>query len=399
MKRRILLLSYYYPPDLAAGSFRAEALAQALLAEGQGQVQVDVITTQPNRYHSFRVASVAREERSGLRIRRVPVPVHRNGILDQCWSFLAYSRGVLRLVRRERYDLVVATSSRLMTASLGALVGRRKRAPLYLDIRDILVDNLSDLFPTLFGKAATALLSLVERWTVRQAAQVNLISPGFLAYFQLRYPGRSFSLHTNGIDDLFLKPVAQTQCVEMQRPLQVLYAGNIGTGQGLQHILPELANRLQGEVQFKVIGAGGEHSLLEQALAEAGTRNVELMPPMSRGELVSHYQSADVLFLHLNRFRAFRRVLPSKLFEYAATGKPIWAGLAGFPASFTRKEIANAALFEPCDVESAIAALRTLELTSVCRERFVNTYSRGAIKKLMANEVLCISRATERTDA
>jgi len=31
---------------------------------------------------------------------------------------------------------------------------------------------------------------------------------------------------------------------------------------------------------------------------------------------------ADVLFLHLNAYKAFEKVLPSKIFEYAATGRP-----------------------------------------------------------------------------
>jgi glycosyltransferase involved in cell wall biosynthesis len=388
MKKRILLLSYYFEPDLSAGSFRAEALAQALMAEGGEKVQVDVVTTLPNRYHSFHAPTSICEERAGLRIRRLPVPAHRSGFIDQARSFSAFARGVLRLTRGEQYDLVVATSSRLLTATLGAVIARRGGCALYLDIRDIFVDTLPELLPARCGKFAALLFSQIERWTINQASQVNLISPGFQAYFKLRYPKRSFSLHTNGIDELFLAPPQLCGQEIAGGPVQVLYAGNVGAGQGLHHLLPALAKRLEGEVQFRVVGAGGAHASLVKALSVLGVSNVELLPPMRRCELVDLYQSADVLFLHLNRFRAFRRVLPSKLFEYAATGKPIWAGLSGFPASFTRRKIANAALFEPCDVDSAVAAFRTLELTSVSRAEFVDAYSRASIKKVMASEVL-----------
>jgi len=393
MTQRILLLSFYFPPDLAAGSFRAEALAQALLAESGESVQVDVITTQPNRYQNFRVPTLINEERAGISIRRISVPKHKSGLLDQVWSFISYARGVLSATRNEEYDLIVATSSRLMTGTLGAVVARRKRKPLYLDIRDILVDTLSELFPAWRGKLAAFIFSLIERWTVGQAAKVNLISPGFLAYFQLRYPDRKFSLHTNGIDELFILPTVQPEMVSALGPIQVLYAGNIGAGQGLQHILPALAKQLDGEVIFRVVGAGGALANLERALSDAGVRNVELLPPMKRSELIRQYQCADVLFLHLNRFRAFRRVLPSKLFEYAATGKPIWAGLSGFSANFTRKEISNAALFDPCNVESAIAAFRELQLEVVSRTKFVDRYSRRAIKRHMASDVLSTVRS------
>ncbi|OBY93325.1 glycosyltransferase WbuB [Pseudomonas sp. AU11447] len=388
MKKRILLLSYYFEPDLSAGSFRAEALANALMAEGEGKVEVDVVTTIPNRYHSFNVSSPACEERGALRVRRIAVPAHRSGLVDQALSFLTYARCALRLTRDDHYDLVLATSSRLMTATLGAVIARRARAVLYIDFRDILVDTLPELLPPRYARPATMLFSLVERWTVAQASRINLISPGFKPYFKLRYPKRSFSLHTNGVDEMFHSVSPESSAWVPSGPVQVLYAGNVGTGQGLHHVLPHLAKRLEGEVHFRVVGAGGAHDSLVKALAESGVHNVELLPPMKRSDLLELYARSDVLFLHLNRFRAFRRVLPSKLFEYAATGKPIWAGLSGFPASFTRRKIVNAALFEPCDVEGAIAAFRSLELAPVSRAEFIDSYSRASIKKLMASDVL-----------
>lgn len=388
MTRRILLLSYYFEPDLSAGSFRAEALVKALLEEGGDEIQVDVITTLPNRYWSFRARTSRSEMRGALRIRRIAVPTHQGGVADQARSFLAYARGVLRISQQERYDLVVATSSRLMTATLGALVARRQRAALYLDIRDILVDALPELLPTTFGRLATVLLSRIERWTIQNATRVNLISPGFLSYFSSRYPTRTFSVHTNGVDDLFIPMVSSAASSSPLGLVQVLYAGNVGEGQGLHHVLPALAKQLEGVAYFRVVGAGSAHGRLAKALSRLKVHNVELLPPIKRSDLVSLYQSADVLFLHLNRNRAFRRVLPSKLFEYAATGKPIWAGLPGFAANFVREKISNVALFEPCDVGKALSVFRQLNLGSISRSEFVTAYSRITIQKLMAVDVL-----------
>ena len=45
---------------------------------------------------------------------------------------------------------------------------------------------------------------------------------------------------------------------------------------------------------------------------------------------MSEYDKASILFLHLNDYEAFYKVLPSKIFEYATTGKPIIAGVNGF---------------------------------------------------------------------
>ena len=47
----------------------------------------------------------------------------------------------------------------------------------------------------------------------------------------------------------------------------------------------------------------------------------------------------SILFIHLNAYPAFEKVLPSKIFEYAATGKPILAGVSGYSADFIRNNL------------------------------------------------------------
>src|SRR5207302_3273173 len=162
----------------------------------------------------------------------------------------------------------------------------------------------------------------------------------------------------------------------------VLYAGNIGEGQGLHEVLPQLAAALRGRARFVVIGDGGRRAVLERALES--TDNVELRPPVSRSVLLEAYLAADVLFLHLGARRAFEKVLPSKVFEYAALGKPILAGVAGYAARFIREELDNAAVFTPGDALAAVHAFGTLRLADAPRPAFVAKYARARIAAAMA---------------
>jgi len=236
----------------------------------------------------------------------------------------------------------------------------------------------------------------LERWAVRRADKVNLVTVGFLGYFQPKYPKRQFSQFTNGVDDDFLEfPLHGCRDQSKERPLQVLYAGNVGDGQGLHRIVPELARRLGDEVQFRVVGAGSRLEVLREAITASGLNNVELVEPVAREQLLDLYRQADVLFLHLNDFRAFRRVLPSKVFEYAATGKPVWAGVGGYAAEFIRSEIANAAVFAPCDSAGAIAALRRLKLGQTPRPEFIARFARSRIMRVMAADVLELVESTD----
>ena len=388
---RILLVTFYYQPDLSAGSFRTAALVKALLEHEAPRISVDVLTTLPNRYRSFARSAADEEVGERLTVRRIRLPSHRSGMLDQARSFGYFARRALMSSRGGQYDLVVATSGRLMTAALGASIARRLSAPLYLDIRDLFVDNLKHILSAPIVLPLQPVMSLLERWTFNSAAHINLVSKGFAPYFKHRYPTKSLSWFTNGVDDEFLPenvPRAAGMSKRSGGPIHVLYAGNLGEAQGLHLIVPALAGRLGPRVRFTLIGDGGRRQQLERRIAEDGLANVAVVNPMSRDALIAQYAAADVLFLHLNDFEAFKTVLPSKIFEYAALGKPIWAGVAGYPAEFLRDEVPNVAVFDPCATDQALSVFEGLEIGDTPRPAFVEKFSRRTIMRQMAADIV-----------
>lgn len=383
---RILLLTFYFRPDLSAPSFRVTALVDALVEQGHGEVEIDVFTTLPNRYHSYRVHAAEQELNGNIRIFRFPVPAHRNGVIDQVRAFASYAYQVVRTVAGKRYDMVFATSARLMTAVLSAFVANRLSVPLYLDIRDIFVEVVEDMFSGRALQHVVPALKVLERYALRSAAKVNIVSGGFEDYFRSLIPPERLSSFTNGIDPEFLN-VSYVNPDPNPLPL-ILYAGNVGEGQGLHRIVPEAARRLNGQAEFLIVGDGGARKKLEAALAAARVTNVRLEPPVPRSQLVQYYRRADILFLHLNNYDAFRRVLPSRVFEYAATGKPVLAGVRGYARQFIVENVTNAAVFDPCDAEGLVRALRSLEMHLTPRNEFIRRFVRTNIAAAMARDVL-----------
>lgn len=382
---KILLLSYYFPPDLSAGAFRARALADALIRQGGNELQLDVLTTEPNRYRSHKPAEAGYPE-SNFRVVRVGLPEQRWGLAGQIRSFGAFARAAISHAPEERYDLVVATSSRLMTAALGTWLAKQKGASFYLDIRDIFVDTVKDVFHPVLVLPLKGALSCIERYAVRRAERVNLVSPGFLPYFQKISAEKSYRFFTNGIDESFKAdtfPIASRHSGQVR----ILYAGNIGHGQGLERILPELAVRLEEQASFTVIGDGATRPQLVKKCREAGAK-VTFVDPVSREKLRGYYDKADILFLQLNNLPAFLKVLPSKLFEYAATGKPILAGVDGYSKRFLTEQVEGVGIFQPCDIEGAIKAFESLELANYPRTLFCERYARRRIMDDMALDIL-----------
>ncbi|MGE3341955.1 MAG: glycosyltransferase family 4 protein [Vicinamibacterales bacterium] len=387
MTRRLLLLTLYYPPDLSAGSFRASALVTALTA-ADPDLEIDVVTSVPNRYQTYSAEAPAVEQHGRVTVRRLPMPGHRSDMTGQAMAYARFARHAAGATAGRSYDLVCATSSRLMTATLGAWVARRTGAPLFLDVRDLFVDTMADLLRPPVSTVLSPLLSGVERWTMRRATHINLVSRGFAGYMKKRYPRIPLSFVTNGIDDEFLEEPVVVREPAPDRPVTVVYAGNMGEGQGLHAIIPGLASALGQRAHFKLIGDGGRRVALTSALTNAGVTNVEVLPPIPRARLIEQYREADVLFLHLNAQEAFTRVLPSKIFEYAAMGAPILAGVDGYAAEFLRTEVSNAAVFPPCDVAAGLAAWETLDLRTQPRVAFVEAYGRRALMRTLASHVL-----------
>ena len=384
---RILLLTFYYQPDLCAGSFRSASLVEEL--EKYSDCVIEIITTLPNRYGSFSVDAQKVEKNVNTTVHRITLPSHKSGMIDQIRAFFTYYREAKKIVANENYDVVYATSSRLFTAFLGARIANKKRLPLYLDIRDIFVDTIKDVLSPRIALLAKPVFSVIEKYTFRRAQRINLVSRGFKQYFEQRYPENEYRWYTNGIDKEFLdiKPIKEAG-TKQPKMLQVTYAGNLGEGQCLHKILPQLAKILEGRVEFNVIGDGGRKVQLEDELTSNGVTNVKILPPVNRSELITIYQKSDILFLHLNDYPAFKKVLPSKIFECAAMGKPIWAGVSGYAAEFLNAEVENAAVFEPGNHQQALQLLDSLDMTFTKREDFITKYSRKNIMTKMAKDLV-----------
>ena len=384
---KILFLTFYFEPDLCAGSFRNTPLFRELLQQMDEKDWIHVITTQPNRYHSFHVEGQAREISDNYRIDRIRVPEHKSGFIDQVRSFRVFYNEALRLAGKERYDLVYASSSRLFTAFLGRRIAGKQRIPLYLDIRDIFVDTIKDVFKKrkMIRIPAGICFGWIERYTFAGAKHINLVSEGFKTYFE-KYRKSVYSYFTNGIDDIFLDVPKSTRQVSGVKI--ITYAGNIGSGQGLEKVIPMAAQKLGDRYFFRIIGEGGMKALLKDKLEELGVHNVELLNPVSREKLIGYYNDSDFLLLHLNDLEAFKKVLPSKLFEYAAFDKPIVAGVGGYASQFIQENLSNYILFAPTDVESMVEQILKFDGGGEKQGDFVKRFARKNIMKEMARSIL-----------
>jgi len=114
-------------------------------------------------------------------------------------------------------------------------------------------------------------------------------------------------------------------------------------------------------------------------MAKQNITNIEILNPVNREKLLEYYKQSHFLFLHLNSYKAFEKVLPSKLFEYGATNIPIIAGVSGFANEFIKVNLQNTILFKPCDSNNLVKELKNYNYLLQERKDFIEKYRRDNI--------------------
>jgi len=139
--------------------------------------------------------------------------------------------------------------------------------------------------------------------------------------------------------------------VPKPRPM-VTYVGLLGEPQAVE-VLADVAGRLPA-VDFTVVGEGPARGRLESRIRELGVANVTLTGYLSRTEVLDVYRRSDILFAQLKDAPTLNATsLPSKLYEYMATGKPVVYAGGGIAADAVRR--ADCGITVAPEAASAIA--------------------------------------------
>lgn len=393
---KLIFFTFYFEPDLSAGSFRASSLTKAIAKRLDKKSEIHVITTQPNRYKEFKVEAKNLEIDKNITIHRVSIPEHKNTLISQVYSFVFYALKAYKLCLRLKPNFIIGTTGRLMTGLLSGICAARSKIPYFIDLRDIFSESISDLFSKknpFFSRIIKYFFFQIEKKLVSSAIGVNVVSEGFIEYFENQQINTSeWTCFTNGVDSEFENSMNISHKKNNEKKT-ILYAGNIGSGQGLHSIIPDLAFKLRNSHNFIIIGDGGRKSELIQIIKSRKIENIQFFAPIERKMLINYYQTADILFLHLNDYPAFKRVLPSKIFEYASVGKPILAGLEGYSSKFIKENIPYSIVFKPCDVDSCIESISKLEAIKISKhniEFFIDKFNRRNIMDKMAYHLIML---------
>ena len=349
--KRLLLISYLWPPASGAGVHRPVKFARYL-----GRFGWDPLVLTARRpaalAHDPGLAANLPPELEVVRLFNLEAGGGGNGAAAgapagwRSWlaGLLFPDRHVLWLAtglpralaaaRKGRVRAVLATAPPFTSLVLGWLVARRMGLPLVLDFRDVWSGFYSRGYQP--GKAGRLRLELTRRLEgrlVRGAAAVITASPSHARELARLYggPPDKFTWIPNGFDpaDFAGEPPPAPEGGKFT----LLYTGTIFRVTSLRHLWAGLELLDQDErarLRVKVVGraAGGE-------VTDPGLPGLEVVVSghLDHAEVVRQQRAASALVLTLEEMPGSWRVIPSKLYEYLAARRPILALTAPGEAS------------------------------------------------------------------
>ena len=329
---KILFLSDHFYPEPSAPAAHVYERAKLWVAAGHA---VTVITAAPNFpegrvYAGYRNAWRAVEVLDGIRVIRVKTFITRNeGFLLRIVDYVSYmASAFLQGLREPRPDVVISTSPHLFVPVAGVLLATWRRVPHVFELRDLWPATIA-ANTSLRQRPVIRLLERLELWLYRSSARVLAFTPSFQRDLVERgiAPGK-IDVVINGANlELFSPPTAPDRALIDELGLAgrfvVGYLGTLGLSQGLENVVAA-ARLLRGSpVTFLFVGVGAAKPELERAVAADKLDNVLFVGRQPKESMPRYWSVCDVALVHLKDDPVFATVIPSKIFEAMAVGRPI----------------------------------------------------------------------------
>jgi len=324
--RRVLLLTFHFPPSAASGSFRLLSFAQHLPAHGWETL---VVAPPSMPWEPVDLSLNARIPPQTA-VRRVPYPGRLPKVVRWLapWAvWLPFAHAAVRkVVRAHRPDAILSSGPPHWVHLLGRSAGRKHRLPWIADFRDPWITSAFHLRLSSWQKRWQ------RRWEDRVLRDADLVlgnAPRACEALKLAYPRAADRIEclTNGFD-----PESFPRDIERVRPpgpLRVLHAGELYVGRDPRPLLDAIAAiGAETSLDFRVEFLGRvEYAAGADLARDARRRGVEHRV-ICRGQvgyeqILREMCDADVLLLMDTPGR--RIGVPAKLFEYFGAGRPILA--------------------------------------------------------------------------
>ena len=323
---KILIVSFYYTPEIGAAPIRITNLARGLKNEGH---QVDVLTCLPNYpkgriFEGYRHCFSMHEVMDGISVYRywTYATISRNPI-KRVVAMVSFAK-TLRFFGRKRqkvrsYDRIIVQSPPILVASSAIrLFARHFRKKVILNVSDLWPSSAVELGAMREGGSSHRYLLKKERYIYDHATAVMGQSDGIAERVLSLFPDKPFFLYRNvqpfSSDSFVFDPTARRQ-----GKLRIVYAGLFGVAQDILSLIRAIDFRSLN-AEMHLYGGGNQLEEIEEYITgHADTIFYHgFLPKEEVNQALSEY---DVSIIPLTT--SITGATPSKIFDLLPFGIPM----------------------------------------------------------------------------
>ena len=328
---KILLITGYFPPEMAAGPNLNYELGCELVRLGHS---VTVATGFP-RYNlkeipaKYRGKLYMRETLDGMTVERIWYPALPRNILAARGIdvFLMAFALMLSALRAGKHDVASVFSPPLPVGLAAILISKVYGYPFIYNVHDLFPQNVIDL-GILRNKMLIRFFRWMERFIYQRAAFVTVISPGNRerVIASGSRPDRTIIIPDWVDTDLVTPGNKRSEFSEkhdLADKFVVSFSGVMGYSQDLDTVLA--AARLLADkpnIRFLLVGDGVEKPRLQAETERLNLNNVIFLPMIPRDQVPLVLHSSDACLATL-RASVKTPPVPSKIMWAMSAGRPL----------------------------------------------------------------------------
>jgi colanic acid biosynthesis glycosyl transferase WcaI len=340
---------------------RVAQLSRHLAALGH---DVTVLTDFPNHPHGkvypgYRknLLRLTYSEMDGdVRVVRVPQLFRPNkGSLDRLLAFSSFTvAAALRSLTMGPFDVLIGTIPQPFSPAAPWLRSFIGRAKFVLEIRDLWPESIVATGQGSSDSLAYKGIGALVGFLYRRADQFITVTDG-IKQALIESHGvdpKKINVVRAGVDPKSLESSLDKEAAKERLGLSgkfiATYLGTVGYAHGLD-IMIEMADRLKNDhpdISLLVVGTGAEEQMIRQLISDHGYKNIKMLGLKPRSELPDIFAASDVGLALLRPSEVFKTAVPTKIYEYMATGLPVLTNVAGETTQIISQSKAGVAIPE-----------------------------------------------------
>lgn len=337
IKKRLLFLSHYFPPEVNAPANRTYEHCKIWVND----FDVTVITNFPNHpdgklFKGYKNRLYQKENVEGITLIRVLTFITPNeGFVLRTLNYIIYMFMSIAytIFSGIKFDIVIATTPQFFCGLAGKYIGLLKRKPFVLELRDLWPESIAAV-GAIKNKVLLRFLESIELRLYKSADLIisvtdsfkeNLINRGIdKTKIHIIYNGVSIAnfINRNSIKNIELNEY-------LKEGFKVGYIGTIGMAHSVNTLIEAASLCSDSEIKFVIVGSGAERAKLENEIKKRDLKNICIFPLQPKDEIPAIINELDIFIVHLNKQDIFKTVIPSKMFEGMIMKKPVLIGVDG----------------------------------------------------------------------